>query len=129
LSAPYLTYHRADAGGELTVTRPIDVAAPTMMHDFQLTAGHVVFMDLPVVFDLQRARAGVGMPYAWTPDYGARLGVLRRDDPYGEVRWFDTLAQHIQGLSGLSPRTEPAPCVTVAAGGQEAIGPRASSAP
>jgi carotenoid cleavage dioxygenase len=89
LSAPYLTYHRADAGGELTVTRPIDVPAPTMMHDFQLTSGHVVFMDLPVVFDLRQARAGVGMPYAWTPDYGARLGVLRRDDPYGGVRWFD----------------------------------------
>jgi carotenoid cleavage dioxygenase-like enzyme len=25
----------------------------------------------------------------WTPEYGARLGVLRRDDPYGTVRWFD----------------------------------------
>ena len=86
---PYLTYHRADADGELTVSRPIDVAAPTMMHDFQLTAGHVVFMDLPVVLDLARARSGAGMPYVWTPDYGARLGVLRRDDPHGEVRWFD----------------------------------------
>ncbi|WP_265737715.1 hypothetical protein [Actinacidiphila oryziradicis] len=31
MSAPYLTYHRADAGGELTVTRPIHVAAPTMI--------------------------------------------------------------------------------------------------
>jgi hypothetical protein len=30
-----------------------------------------------------------GMPYTWTPEYGARLGVLRRDDPYGPVRWFD----------------------------------------
>ena len=30
-----------------------------------------------------------GMPYRWTPEYGARLGVLRRDDPYGTVRWFE----------------------------------------
>ncbi|MFI9050614.1 carotenoid oxygenase family protein [Streptomyces sp. NPDC053427] len=81
---PYLTYHRADAAGELAVSRPIDVPAPTMMHDFHLTAAHVIFMDLPVVFD----RSHPGMPYGWDPDYGARLGVLRRDDPYGEVRWF-----------------------------------------
>ena len=90
LTAPYLTYHRADATGELTVSRPIDVPAHTMMHDFQLTSAHVVFMDLPVVFDLAKARADApGMPYTWTPDYGARLGVLRRDDPYGAVRWFE----------------------------------------
>ncbi|MEJ8649395.1 carotenoid oxygenase family protein [Streptomyces sp. MS1.AVA.3] len=81
---PYLTYHRADASGELVISRPIDVPGHTMMHDFHLTAGHVVFMDLPVVFDRNRP----GMPFHWNPEYGARLGVLRRDDPYGEVRWL-----------------------------------------
>ncbi|MFF3560917.1 carotenoid oxygenase family protein [Streptomyces sp. NPDC002574] len=86
---PYLTYHRADASGELTVSRPVDVPAHTMMHDFHLTSRHVVFMDLPVVFDLERATTVGGMPYAWCDTYGARLGVLRRDDPYGAVRWFD----------------------------------------
>jgi carotenoid cleavage dioxygenase-like enzyme len=25
----------------------------------------------------------------WDDNYGARLGVLRRDDPFGEVRWFE----------------------------------------
>ncbi|MEU6849368.1 carotenoid oxygenase family protein [Actinacidiphila alni] len=90
LRPPYLTYHRADAAGELTVSRPVDVPAHTMTHDFHLTAGHVVFMDLPVVFDLATAmRPGAGLPYAWDPGYGARLGVLRRDDPYGDVRWLD----------------------------------------
>ncbi|MFB7498195.1 carotenoid oxygenase family protein [Streptomyces sp. NPDC056161] len=90
LSAPYLTYHRADAGGELVLSRPVDVGAHTMMHDFFLTSGHVVFMDLPILFDLAVATSGrPGMPYTWTPDYGARLGVLRRDDPYGAVRWFE----------------------------------------
>lgn len=83
-----LTYHRADADGTLVVSRPIEVPAPTMHHDFALTAEHVVFMDLPVVFDLDTAMAGGGMPFRWRDDYQARLGVLRRDDPYGEVRWF-----------------------------------------
>ncbi|KNB49067.1 carotenoid oxygenase family protein [Streptomyces caatingaensis] len=89
VKAPFLTYHRAGRSGELEISRPVDVQGPTMMHDFHLTAGHVVFMDLPVVFDEQRARgAGGGMPYSWDPAYGARLGVLRRDDPHGEVRWL-----------------------------------------
>jgi carotenoid cleavage dioxygenase len=87
--APHVTYHRADANGELTINRPLDVPALTMMHDFALTAEHVVFMDLPVVFNLDIALKGEGdMPYRWNDDYGARLGVLRRDDPFGEVRWF-----------------------------------------
>lgn len=87
---PYLTYHRADAAGNLVFTRTIDVAAPTMMHDFHLTAGHVVFMDLPMVFDRTRiASREPGMPYRWQPDYGARLGVLDRANPHAPVRWFE----------------------------------------
>ncbi|ULE35008.1 carotenoid oxygenase family protein [Mycobacterium sp. IDR2000157661] len=88
--APHVTYHRADADGELTVNRPLDVPALTMMHDFAVTAQHVVFMDLPIVFNLDVALSGQGdMPYRWDDGYGARLGVLRRDDPHGAVRWFD----------------------------------------
>lgn len=87
---PYVTYHRADANGELVINRPLDVKAHTMMHDFAITATHVIFMDLPVVFNLDIALATKGaMPYRWDDAYGARFGVLRRDDPFGEIRWFD----------------------------------------
>ncbi|MFI6044653.1 carotenoid oxygenase family protein [Nocardia sp. NPDC051321] len=85
---PFLTYHRADADGNLLLSRPVEVPAATMQHDFNLTAEHVVFMDLPVVFDLATAATGAGMPFRWSDSYQARLGVLRRDDPFGEVRWF-----------------------------------------
>ncbi|WP_110917390.1 carotenoid oxygenase family protein, partial [Mycolicibacterium holsaticum] len=34
-------------------------------------------------------KAETDMPYRWDDNYGARFGVLRRDDPHGEVRWFD----------------------------------------
>ena len=61
-----------------------------MMHDFALTAEHVIFMDLPLVFNLDIARKGESdMPYRWSDEYGARFGVMRRDDPFGPVRWFD----------------------------------------
>ena len=87
---PHVTYHRADANGELVINRPLDVKALTMMHDFALTAQHVIFMDLPIVFNLDVAMKGEGdMPYRWDDAYGARLGVMRRDDPFGEVRWFE----------------------------------------
>lgn len=90
LFEPYVTYHRADANGELTINRPLDVGALTMMHDFALTANHVIFMDLPIVFNLEVASSGKrDMPFRWDDNYGARLGVLRRDDPFGEVRWFE----------------------------------------
>lgn len=90
LFTPHVTYHRADANGELVIERPLEVPALTMMHDFALTANYVVFMDLPIVFNADIAMSGEGdMPYRWDDDYGARFGVLRRDDPHGEVRWFD----------------------------------------
>ncbi|MFF0144784.1 carotenoid cleavage dioxygenase [Amycolatopsis sulphurea] len=87
LTAPHVSYYRADAAGNLVVRQPIDVPGLTMMHDFALTRDHVVFFDLPVVFDHELV--GRGMPYRWSDSYGARLGVLRRDDPAGGVRWFE----------------------------------------
>lgn len=87
LRAPYVTYHRADASGRITHEQGIDVPGLTMMHDFALTAAHVVFLDLPVVFDLELALAGAGLPYRWSQTYGARLGVMRRDDPGAPIRW------------------------------------------
>jgi carotenoid cleavage dioxygenase len=87
MSAPHVNYYRADAAGKLVVKQPIDVPGLTMMHDFALTREHAVFFDLPVVFD--RASVGHGMPYRWSETYGARLGVLRRDDPAGGVRWLE----------------------------------------
>jgi len=57
-----------------------------MMHDFALSAEHIVLMDLPIVFRLDIARNSPrDLPYRWSDDYGARLGVLRRDDPYGPI--------------------------------------------
>ncbi|WP_084955560.1 carotenoid oxygenase family protein [Thermoactinospora rubra] len=85
LAPPYLTYHRLDAKGELVESREVEVPGPTMMHDFAVTENHVVWLDLPVVFDLERAGTG-GMPFDWSDSYGARIGVMARD---GRVTWFD----------------------------------------
>jgi carotenoid cleavage dioxygenase len=85
---PYLTYHRVDAGGRLVQTEVIDVPGPTMIHDFSITESSVIFMDLPVIFDLDLAMKG-GMPYRWDDDYGARVGVMPRSVAGASVQWFD----------------------------------------
>ncbi len=85
---PYLTYHRADAAGNLVQSTPISVPGPTMMHDFNATRHHVIFMDLPVVFDLEAAMRGE-MPYRWSDTYGARLGVMPRDGSDADCRWYE----------------------------------------
>jgi len=105
---PLLTYHRADAAGNLVQSEEITVPGPTMIHDFAITEHSVVFMDLPVVCDPSLLMAKT-MPYRWSDDYGARIGIMPRargaggvpqtgrgagDAPRGNsgdaaVRWFD----------------------------------------
>ncbi|MEE2663304.1 MAG: carotenoid oxygenase family protein [Myxococcota bacterium] len=85
---PWLTYHVADAAGQLVHSTEIPVAGPTMIHDFAITEGHAVFLDLPVVLDAERATQG-GMPYAWSDSYGARVGVLPRRGVGEQTRWFE----------------------------------------
>jgi carotenoid cleavage dioxygenase-like enzyme len=85
---PWLVYHVLDASGALVHSAEIKVPGPTMMHDFMITREHAIFMDLPVVFDLQAAMSG-GQPLRWDESYGARIGILPRRGANADVRWFD----------------------------------------
>jgi len=85
---PYLTYLRVSAQGELVQVEPITVGGPTMMHDFNVTRNHIVFMDLPAVFDMEMALRGE-MPIHWDDSYPARLGVMPRDGNDASVTWYD----------------------------------------
>jgi len=85
---PLLTYHRADAAGNLVQSEEISVPGPTMLHDFAITEHSVVFMDLPVVCDPSLLMAKT-MPYRWSDDYGARLGIMPRGGGNADVRWVD----------------------------------------
>ncbi len=84
---PYLRYLRVSATGELVQTEHITVGGPTMMHDFNVTRNHVVFMDLPAVFDLEMAMRGE-MPIHWDDNYPARLGVMPRNGTDADVKWY-----------------------------------------
>jgi carotenoid cleavage dioxygenase len=85
---PYLTYYRVSPDGKMVQQSEITVGGPTMMHDFAASRNHVIFMDLPIVFDLEEAMKG-GMPMHWSDDYPARMGVMPRHGTDADMKWFD----------------------------------------
>ncbi len=85
---PFLTYHRFDRDGRLVQSEEIPVGGPTMIHDFCATRSKIIFMDLPIVFDMAIAMQG-GMPYRWSDEYQARLGVMPRNGSAKDLKWFD----------------------------------------
>lgn len=84
---PYVTYHRLDAAGALILSRAVNVSGPTMMHDFAITTRYVVWLDLPLTY--RPELVGRTVPYRWDDEYGARIGIMAKDDPNARVRWFD----------------------------------------
>ena len=86
---PFLVYYVIGADGQLARSEPITIGGPASIHDFAITERHVVFFDLPVVFDWDAIAAGYSFPYRWKPEYGARVGVMPRDGGDADVRWFD----------------------------------------
>jgi carotenoid cleavage dioxygenase-like enzyme len=88
IAPPHLTYHRVSADGQLVQSEEIAVKGATMIHDFNITRNHVIFMDLPLVWDLAELSGG-GLPIRWSDDYGARLGVMPRTGGADDVVWYD----------------------------------------
>jgi carotenoid cleavage dioxygenase len=89
-----VSYGVTDAAG--TVVRRDDFEAPysSMVHDFLVTKGHVLFPILPLTGSLQRAMTG-GPAYAWEPQRGAFVGVMARDAEVAAIRWFETQACYV----------------------------------
>jgi carotenoid cleavage dioxygenase len=86
---PYLTYHVADRTGALVRSLPVDLAWPSMIHDFAVTRDHVVFILCPVVFSFERVAERGGV-FSWEPERGTRLGVMPRSGGPDDLRWYET---------------------------------------
>jgi carotenoid cleavage oxygenase len=82
---PYLVYYVVDASGALVRSEPITIPRPVMMHDFAISREHVLFFDLPVVFDLEVQP----FPFRWDDDTPARVGVMPRGGGDSDVQWID----------------------------------------
>lgn len=82
---PYVTWYRAERGGRLVESRPIDSKLPVMMHDFIATDNYAIFFVCPSVFRLENIDKGLPI-MSWEPEHGTRIGVMTRAT--GEVKWF-----------------------------------------
>jgi carotenoid cleavage oxygenase len=85
---PYLRYHVVDPAGTLVRSEAIDLPAAVMVHDFGVTATQVVWLDLPVMFDVNLV-GRQPFPFTWRPEHGARVGVMPRAGGNADVTWID----------------------------------------
>ncbi len=85
---PFLRYHVADSTGALLRTEDIPVGRSVMMHDFVITENHVVFFDLPALFDLEAMMSG-GPGIRFDAAQGARIGVMPRAASGEDTVWYD----------------------------------------
>jgi carotenoid cleavage dioxygenase-like enzyme len=94
LFEPYLHYFVVDAAGELVHSVGLDLPAPVMMHDFVITEEHAVFLDSPIVFNMESL--GHGPMVSWRPENGARLGVMPRRGGADDLTWYEIEPGHVQ---------------------------------
>ncbi len=89
-----MSYGVTDPGG--AVVRRQDFQAPyaAMVHDFMVTENYALFPILPLTASLERAMSGKPA-FAWEPEKGGRVGVMRRDADVSTIRWFDIEACYV----------------------------------
>jgi carotenoid cleavage dioxygenase len=85
---PYLRYHVVSKEGRLVRSEEIEVPVPTMMHDFVVTRGHVIFLVCPAVFRMEELAEGRS-PLRFEPELGTRIGVMPRSGGSRDVVWFE----------------------------------------
>ena len=84
-----IAYGVVDRNGSVTRLDMFKAPYCSMIHDFFVTKNYVLFPVLPLTGSLKRAMAGKP-PFAWEPDKGAHIGVMRRDAGVDTIRWFTT---------------------------------------
>lgn len=89
-----LAYYVLDKTGTMTRSEVFDAPYCAMMHDFITTRRHVLFPVMPLTGSLERAMGGKPA-FAWEPEKGTHVGILRRDQPLATIRWFKGDAAYV----------------------------------
>lgn len=84
-----VAYGVVDAGGKVTRLDTFRAPFSSMIHDFFVTKNYVAFPVLPLTGSLERAMRG-GPAFAWEPEKGSHVGIMRRDAGVESIRWFTT---------------------------------------
>ncbi|MGA2058095.1 MAG: carotenoid oxygenase family protein [Bradyrhizobium sp.] len=84
---PTLSFGSIDAGGHATRFDRFEAPYASMVHDFIVTERHLLFPILPITGSMMRAMRG-RPPYAWEPNKGAYVGVMKRNGSAKDIVWF-----------------------------------------
>ena len=84
---PALSFGSVNAAGVVTRFDRFEAPYASMVHDFVVTENHLLFPVLPITGSMARAMSG-RPPYAWEPDKGAYVGVMKRNGSASDLVWF-----------------------------------------
>jgi carotenoid cleavage dioxygenase len=84
---PALSVGSVNAAGVVTRFDRFEAPYASMVHDFIVTKNHLLFPILPITGSMERAMGG-RPPYAWEPEKGAYVGVMKRNGSAGDIVWF-----------------------------------------
>lgn len=84
-----IAFYVVNREGKISRSDVFEAPFPSIVHDFVVTEKHVLFPICPLTASIERATTG-GPPFAWEPERGTWLGVLRRGEPIETLRWFRT---------------------------------------
>jgi carotenoid cleavage dioxygenase-like enzyme len=87
LATPDISVQFISRDGALTREEFVQAPYPSFMHDWAATAEHVIFPVTPTTADEARMRRG-GAHWMFQPGLDTFFGILRRDAPARDLRWF-----------------------------------------
>jgi carotenoid cleavage dioxygenase-like enzyme len=82
-----MTFGTVGANGCVTRFERFQAPYCSMVHDFIVTARHVLFPILPLSGSMTRLEVGKP-PFAWEPELGGHVGLIRREEGISSLRWF-----------------------------------------
>ena len=85
--APALVLYHIAADGAVVKAQAVDPGPLGMVHDFVVTARHLVIVLPPLVFEPSRAEGMLLDAFAWRPELGSRVLVVDKDD-FRARRWY-----------------------------------------
>jgi carotenoid cleavage dioxygenase-like enzyme len=85
--SPTLSFGTVSAAGHVTRFDRFEAPYASMVHDFIVTENHLLFPVLPITGSMARAMGGQPA-YAWEPEKGAYVGVMKRNGAAKDIVWF-----------------------------------------
>ncbi|MDM0014473.1 carotenoid oxygenase family protein [Variovorax sp. J22P168] len=80
--------------GEVLRQEFFEAPYASMVHDFAVTANHVLFPVMPLTASRERAESG-RPPFAWEPGFGTRVGLMPRAGSTADIVWWSGPAAYV----------------------------------